>query len=98
MPDAPSQGLMKWDEMDEMSVEKWWNEICGRGKREKPREKPTQIPFRPPRKPHGGTETRTQDPSGGRRASNRLHHEAALLYIYWSFQPSLMTVKRMALI
>ena len=21
-----------------MSVEKWWNEICGRGKREKPRE------------------------------------------------------------
>ena len=24
--------------MDEMSVEKWWNEICGRGKREKPQE------------------------------------------------------------
>ena len=24
--------------MDEMSVEKWWNEICGRGKREKPRD------------------------------------------------------------
>ena len=22
--------------MDEMSVEKWWNEICGRGNREKP--------------------------------------------------------------
>ena len=61
-----------------MSVEKWWNEICGRGKREKPREKTTQIPFRPPRNPHGGTETRTWDPSGGRRASNRLSHEAAL--------------------
>ena len=26
--------------MDERSVEKWWNEICDRGKREKPREKP----------------------------------------------------------
>ena len=63
--------------MDEMSVEKWWNEICGRGKREKHREKSTQTPFRPPRKPHGGTETRTRDPSGGRRAPNRLRHDAA---------------------
>ena len=62
-----------------MSVEKWWNEICGRGKREKPREKPIQIPFRPPRNPHGVTETRTRDTSGGRRAPNRLRHEAALL-------------------
>ena len=51
-----------------MSVEKWWNEISGKGKREKPREKPNQTPFRPPRNPHGGTETRTRDPSGGRRA------------------------------
>ena len=58
-------------------MEKWWNEICGRGKREKPREKPTQTPFRPPWNPHGGTETRTRDPSGGRWASNRLRHEAA---------------------
>ena len=63
--------------MDEMRVEKRWNEICGRGKREKPREKPTQTQFRPPRNPHGGTETRTRDPSGGRRAPNRLRHEAA---------------------
>ena len=61
-----------------MGVEKWWNEICGRGKREKPREKPTQTLFRPPRNPHGGTEIRTRDPSGGRRASNRLRHEAAI--------------------
>ena len=76
-PDAPSHGLMKWNEMDEMSVEKLWNEICGRGKREKPREKPTQTPFRPQRNPHGGTETRTRDPSCGRRAANRLRHEAA---------------------
>ena len=60
-----------------MGVEKWWNEIFGRGKREKPREKPTQTPFRPPRNSHGGTETRTRDPSGGRRAANRLRHEAA---------------------
>ena len=65
--------------MDEMSLEKWWNKICGRGKREKPREKPTQTPFRPPRNPYGGTETRTRDPSGGRREPNRLRHEAALL-------------------
>ena len=46
------------------------------GKREKPREKPTQTLFRPPRKPHGVTETRTRDLSGGRRAPNRLRHEA----------------------
>ena len=65
-----------------MSVEKWWNEICCRGKREKPREKPTQIPFRPPRNPHGVTETRTRDPSGGRRAPNRLRHEAAPSIVY----------------
>ena len=63
--------------MHEMSVEKWWNEICDRGKREKPREKPTLTPFRPPRNPHGVTETRARDPSGGRRAPNRLRHEAA---------------------
>ena len=55
-------------------------EICARGKREKLREKPTQTPFRPPRNPHGVTETRTRDPSGGRRVSNRLRHEAALFY------------------
>ena len=61
--------------MDEMSVEKWWNEICGWGKREKPREKPTQTPFRPPLNPHGVTEMQTRDPSGGRRAPNRLRHE-----------------------
>ena len=59
-------------------MEKWWNEICGRGKREKPREKPTQTPFRPPRNSHEVTETRTRDHSGGRRASNRLRHEAAI--------------------
>ena len=61
-----------------MSEEKWWNEICGRGKWEKPQEKPTQIPFCPPQNLHGVTETRIRDPSGGRRASNRLRHEAAL--------------------
>ena len=36
---------IKWNEMNEMSVEKWWNEICDRGKREKPREKPTRLHF-----------------------------------------------------
>ena len=54
--------------MNEMSVDKWWNEICSRGKHEKAREKPTQTSFRPPRNPHGVTETRTRDLSGGRRA------------------------------
>ena len=68
--------------MDEMRVEKWWNEICGSGKREKPREKPTQTPFRPPRNPHGVTETRTRDPSGRRRAPNRLRQEAAYICKY----------------
>ena len=29
----------RWNEMNEMSVKKWWNEICGRGQHEKPREK-----------------------------------------------------------
>ena len=52
------------------------------GKREKPREKPTQTPFRPPRNPHEVTETQTRNPSGGRRASNRLRHEAAFFFIY----------------
>ena len=41
--------------------------------------KPTETPFRPQRKPHGVTELRTRDPSGGRRAFNRLRHGAALL-------------------
>ena len=72
-PDAPSQGRMKWNEWDE-SVEKWCNEICGGGKREKPREKPIQTPFRPPRNPNGVTERWTRDPSGGRLESNRLCH------------------------
>ena len=67
--------------MDEMSVEKWWNEICGRGKREKPLENPTQTPFRPPRNPHGGTETRTRDPSGGRRATY-IHNNLNLVPTY----------------
>ena len=31
-----TQGRMKWNEMDEMSVEKLWNEICGRGKGRNP--------------------------------------------------------------
>ena len=75
-----------------MGVEKWWNGICGRVKREKPREKPTQTPFRPPRNPHGVTETRTWDPSGWRRAPNRLRHEAALIYLIQTRQ-MLVTVK-----
>ena len=63
-----------WNEINELSVEKWWNKICGMGKLEKPREKPIQAPFLPPWNPHGVTKMRTQDPSGGRWASNCLHY------------------------
>ena len=47
------------------------------GKREKPHEKPTQTPVHPPENPHGVTEARTRDPSGGRQAPKCLRHEAA---------------------
>ena len=67
---------MKLNQTDGTSVEKWWTGICDRGKREKPREKPTQAPFHPPQNPHGVTETRTRDPSCGRRATKHLRHEA----------------------
>ena len=63
--------------MNEMNVEKSWNEICGGGKREKPQKKPTQSLFRPPRNPHGATEMRIRNSSGGRRTINRLHRRAA---------------------
>ena len=43
-----------------------------------PEKKPTQTPFRPPRKPHGVTETWTRDPSCGRRATNRLLYGIAI--------------------
>ena len=64
--------------MNEMSVEKWRNEICNLGKRDKPGEKSTQTPFHPPRNPHEVTEARTRDPIGGRRATNRLRHRVAI--------------------
>ena len=57
-------------EMNEMSVEKSWNESCGRGRRDKPRGKSSHTRFRPPRNPHGVIETQTRGPSGGKRASN----------------------------
>ena len=50
--------------------------IMWKGKLEKPREKSIQTPFLATRNPHEVTETRTRDSSGGRRASNRLHHGA----------------------
>ena len=47
--------ITRTDEMklSRMSVEKWWNEICDRGRWEKPRVKPTPTQFRPPWSPHG---------------------------------------------
>ena len=66
-------------------------------KREKPREKPTQTPYRPPGNPHGVTETRTRDPSGGRRAPNRLRHEGAHVFyfnvlIYFNYLCSVLLI------
>ena len=69
----------QWNEINEMSVEKWWNEICGRGKGEKLGRKPTQSPFCPSRNTRAVTEKWTRNPSGGRRATNRLSHRATLL-------------------
>ena len=53
---------MKCNKMDEISVEEWWKEIYGSGKREKPREKPVPTPIRLPRILHG-----TRDSIDGRR-------------------------------
>ena len=46
-PDAPSYGMMKSNETKWMrwAWRKWWNEICGKRKQEKPQEKLTQTPF-----------------------------------------------------
>ena len=77
---------MKLNEMNEMSVEKWWNEICGRENREKPQEKSTQTPFRPPRNPHGVTETWIWDPRGERWVSNCLCNWAILILSLSSFK------------
>ena len=84
---------MKLNEIIEGRVEKWWNEICGRRKREKPREKPTQSPFRPSRNPHEVTQTRTRDTIGGRGASNRLRHEAAILVVVLILIIIIITIK-----
>ena len=65
-----------WVECGEMVEWNLWQGKTG----ETPR-KPTQTPFRPSRNLHGGTETRTRDPSGRRRASNHLRHEAAIFYL-----------------
>ena len=58
---------MKLNKMSEMSVQKKWNEICVKRKREK----------RPPRNQHAMTAMRIRDLSCWRQATNRLHHEAA---------------------
>ena len=36
---------MKWNEINVMSMEKWWNKISGMRRREKLRENPTQTRF-----------------------------------------------------
>ena len=79
-----------------MSVEKWWNEICGWENLEKFRGKPTQTPFPPPWNLHGVTETRTRDPRAvkGERltacATEPPNHYDNILFLfsYWSSSSS----------
>ena len=65
---------MNWNEINEMSMERKWNEILWHRKTGETPKNPAQIPFHPPRIQHGVIEKRNRDPSGGRRASNRLTH------------------------
>ena len=58
-----------WNEMNEMSVETWRNEIYNRENRRN-FEETYQILFRPQWNPDGMTEMWTRDPSGGRWAFN----------------------------
>ena len=44
-----------------MSVEKWWNEICGSGKRKKPLETTTQTSIRASCNLHGLIETQIRN-------------------------------------
>ena len=69
---------MKLDEMNEMSLEKLWNEILWQGKTGEIPRKANQATFRIPWNLHGVTETQTRDPRDVRRASNRLRHVTAL--------------------
>ena len=46
--------------MDDVRMEKWWNEIYGRRKQENPRDKSAQTPICVALTPHG---LRTRDPS-----------------------------------
>ena len=54
-----------WNKMDEIRVEKWWNEIWGRGLWEKPQEKLAQTPFHPPWSPHGKPRCELGSPATG---------------------------------
>ena len=69
----------RWNEMNEMRVEKWWNEICSRGKRETTR-KIYQDSDSSTTKPTWRSRESNSGPQrwGGRRTSNRLRHGAAI--------------------
>ena len=71
----------KLNELDEMSVEKWWNEICGRVKRKKPRENLLR-PVSSITKPTWSDRDVNSGPSVWRRMPNRLHHEATMQFLY----------------
>ena len=80
MPVAPSRGW--WNQMNGMSVEKLWNDICGWGKRETLRKNLPRPCFIHNETHIGVTETQTRDPSGENRATNRLRHRVAKISYY----------------
>ena len=85
---------IKSNEMNEMNVAKYWNEICGGRKLEKSWEKNYPDPVRAPRNPHGITGTWTLSRSNGRKTSNRLLHGTASRKIRvktygWFFYPDI---------
>ena len=65
-------------------MEKWWNEICGRGKEEKPRKQPTRLLYVHHKTNKEGTRRELCTPAM-RVASNRLRHGTAVvdsIFIY----------------
>ena len=70
--------------MNEIGVEKWWNEIYGKENGRNPEKNISRPHFVHPLNPHGVTEMRTRDPSCARRATNHLRNVVILnkLFIY----------------
>ena len=67
---------MKWNDMKEMSMEKWWNQICGGENGRNPEKNLPRLRFIHHENHIMEWQTRTRDPGGGRPACNRLHQGA----------------------